>query len=302
MAEPELAGILVIDKAKGPTSHDIVASLRRILRMRRIGHCGTLDPLATGILVVCLGRYTRLNRWLSGANKSYEAKIELGATSPTGDAQGQIALYEKVVQPDLATVQSTLERFVGAQQQQPPIYSAIKINGVPSYKRARRGEDVKLKPRQIIIHAIERIEYNYPKLTIRVNCSSGTYIRSLAVDLGVALGTGAYLADLRRISVGRLDLAKALTLEEVAARQEAGCIHEVFVPSRLALDELESVDLEEEELRDFTFGKAVSIQPGGEIFADVCAVFDAEETLFGIARRELGVLRPFCVLRQHGSG
>ena len=166
MAEPELAGILVIDKAKGPTSHDIVASLRRILRMRRIGHCGTLDPLATGILVVCLGRYTRLNRWLSGANKSYEAKIELGATSPTGDAQGQIALYEKVVQPDLATVQSTLERFVGAQQQQPPIYSAIKINGVPSYNRARRGEDVKLKPRQIIIHAIERIEYNYPKLTL----------------------------------------------------------------------------------------------------------------------------------------
>ena len=123
------------------------------------------------------------------------------------------------------------------------------------------------------------------------------------MDLGVALGTGAYLADLRRISVGRLDLAKAMTLEEVAVRQEAGCIHEAFVPSRLALDQLESVDLEEEELRNFTFGRAVPIQPsGGEVAADVCAVFGAEDTLFGIARRERGVLHPFCVLRQHRSG
>ena len=302
MTEPELAGVLIIDKAKGPTSHDIVASLRRILHMRKIGHCGTLDPLATGVLVVSLGRYTRLNRWLSGADKSYEAKIELGATSPTGDAQGQITPLEGADPPDLATVERALERFVGVQQQQPPVYSAIKIDGVPSYKRARRGEEVKLRPRQITIHGIERIQYDYPELTLRVNCSSGTYIRSLAMDLGSALGTGAYLADLRRISVGRLDLATALTLEEVATCQEEGRIREVFAHPRLALDDLESVDLEEEELRDFTFGKAVPTQPSGGEVADVCAVFGAGDTLFGIARRERGALHPFCVLRQHQAG
>ena len=302
MTEPELAGVLIIDKAKGPTSHDIVASLRRILHMRKIGHCGTLDPLATGVLVVSLGRYTRLNRWLSGADKSYEAKIELGATSPTGDAQGQITPLEGADPPDLATVERALERFVGVQQQQPPVYSAIKIDGVPSYKRARRGEEVKLRPRQITIHGIERIQYDYPELTLRVNCSSGTYIRSLAMDLGSALGTGAYLADLRRISVGRLDLATALTLEEVATCQEEGRIREVFAHPRLALDDLESVDLEEEELRDFTFGKAVPTQPGGGEVADVCAVFGAGDALFGIARRERGALHPFCVLRQHQAG
>ena len=302
MTESELAGVLIIDKAKGPTSHDIVASLRRILHMRKIGHCGTLDPLATGVLVVCLGRYTRLNRWLSGADKSYEAKIELGATSPTGDAQGQITPLEGADPPDLATVERALERFVGVQQQQPPVYSAIKIDGVPSYKRARRGEEVKLRPRQITIHGIERIQYDYPELTLRVNCSSGTYIRSLAMDLGSALGTGAYLADLRRISVGRLDLATALTLEEVATCQEEGRIREAFAHPRLALDDLESVDLEEEELRDFTFGKAVPTQPGGGEVADVCAVFGAGDTLFGIARRERGALHPFCVLRQHQAG
>ena len=298
MADPELAGVLVIDKAKGPTSHDIVASVRRILRMRRIGHCGTLDPLATGVLIVCLGRYTRLNRWLSGADKTYEAKIRLGGTSPTGDAQGQIALRDGADPPDLSAVDCGIEQFVGAQQQQPPVYSAIKIGGVPSYKRARRGEDVKLSSRLITIHGIERIQYDYPELALRVNCSSGTYIRSLAVDLGEALGTGAYLADLRRMSIGRLDLGKAFTLEELATRQETGCIREAFVHPRLALGDLESVDLEEEQLREFTYGRTVPIQSDGAMATDACAVFGAGDTLFGIARRERGALQPFCVLRQ----
>ena len=140
MADPALTGVLVIDKAKGPTSHDVIASLRRLLQLRRVGHCGTLDPLASGVLVVCLGRYTRLNRWISGADKEYEADICLGAVSATGDAEGPICHQAECVPPDDQSVAQALRDFTGAIDQVPPAHSAVKVAGVRSYKRgASRG-------------------------------------------------------------------------------------------------------------------------------------------------------------------
>ena len=297
MADPALTGVLVIDKAKGPTSHDVIASLRRLLQLRRVGHCGTLDPLASGVLVVCLGRYTRLNRWLSGADKEYEADICLGAVSATGDAEGPICHQAECVPPDDQSVAQALRDFTGAIDQVPPAHSAVKVAGVRSYKRARRGDEVVLKSRRVHMHAMELLGYDFPRLSVRIRCSAGTYIRSLAADLGRTLGTGAYLAELRRLRAGGLGLDKALTLDQVASLSRAGQIDQALVHPRLALSELAAVELNEVKLVDFAHGKAIE-RPADTGPHEVCAVFDAAETLFGLARWEQGALRPLCVLRQ----
>ena len=297
MADPSLSGVLVIDKAKGPTSHDVIASLRRLLQLQRIGHCGTLDPLASGVLVVCLGRYTRLNRWLSGADKEYEAEIYLGAVSATGDAEGPIRHQADCEFPDKLSVVQALSDFTGVIDQVPPAHSAVKVAGVRSYKRARRGDEVVLKSRRVHIHAMEMLSYDFPRLSVRIHCSAGTYIRSLAADLGRALGCGAYLAELRRLRAGGLGLDKALTLEQVASLSRVGQIEKALVHPRLALSELATVELNEGKLVDFAHGKAIE-HPAGAGPRAVCAVFDDAETLFGLARWEQGALRPLCVLRQ----
>ena len=297
MADPALTGVLVIDKAKGPTSHDVIASLRRLLRLRRIGHCGTLDPLASGVLVVCLGRYTRLNRWLSGANKEYEAEICLGATSDTGDAEGPIRHQENCAPPDYQSVAQALCDFTGVIDQVPPAHSAVKVAGVRSYKRARRGDEVGLKSRRVHIHATELLSYDFPRLSVKIYCSAGTYIRSLAADLGRTLRTGAYLAELRRLCAGGLGLDRALTLDQVASLSRVGQIEKALVHPRLALSELAAVELNEGKLVDFAHGKAIEHPVGAGPYA-VCAVFDDAQTLFGLARWEKGALRPLCVLRQ----
>ena len=297
MADPALTGVLVIDKAKGPTSHDVIASLRRLLQLRRVGHCGTLDPLASGVLVVCLGRYTRLNQWLSGADKEYEADICLGAVSATGDAEGPICHQAECVPPDDQSVAQALRDFTGAIDQVPPAHSAVKIAGVRSYKRARRGDEVVLKSRRVHMYAMELLSYDFPRLGVRIHCSAGTYIRSLAADLGRTLGTGAYLAELRRLRAGGLGLDRSLTLEQIASLSRAGQIDQALVHPRLALSGLAAVELNEVKLVDFAHGKAIE-HPADTGSHEVCAVFDAAETLFGLARWEQGALRPLCVLRQ----
>lgn len=295
MTDSALTGVLVIDKATGPTSHDVIASLRRLLQLRRIGHCGTLDPLASGVLVVCLGRYTRLNRWLSGADKEYEAEICLGAVSATGDAEGPLRPQAHGIPPDAPSVARALRAFTGALDQVPPPHSAVKVAGVRSYKRARRGDQVVLKPRRVHIHTLELLGYDFPRLGLKIRCSAGTYIRSLAADLGRVLGTGAYLATLRRLRSGDLGLAQARTLEQVASLSRAGRLEEALVHPRQALSGLAVVELNEGKLADFAHGKPIEYPAGPRA---VCAVFDAAETLVGLARWEQGALRPVCVLRQ----
>ena len=299
MNNRDITGVLVVDKSKGPTSHDIIASLRRVLQMRRIGHCGTLDPLASGVLVVCLGNYTRLNRWLSDADKEYNATLCLGATSVTGDAQGPIAESSGYTIPDASIVAEKLRGFCGEIEQVPHAYSAIKVDGVRSYKKARRGEEVELKARRINIYKLELVSYEFPKLVIRVHCSSGTYIRSLAADLGASLGVGAYLAELQRTRVGQLGLDRALTLNCIATMREKGNIEDAFAPPRQALGEFASIELNKDRLVDFTHGKSIEDLPSPVADAEKpCAVFDASENLYGIAHWDKGALRPFCVLRQ----
>jgi tRNA pseudouridine55 synthase len=211
--------LLLIDKPANMTSFGVVARVRRQLSEQvghrvKVGHTGTLDPFATGLMIILTGKMTKQAERFSKLDKVYDATIRLGATSTTGDPEGEISLTAATDQPNLATVEQTLRTFVGKIKQTPPIYSAIKVGGQRAYKLARQGKAVELPPREVTIFGLELVSYAYPDLNIRVHCSSGTYIRSLAVDIGEKLGVGAYTLALRRLQVGDYKLESAQTLSE----------------------------------------------------------------------------------------
>lgn len=215
-----LNGILVVDKPAGITSHDVVDRLRRALGVRRIGHAGTLDPPATGVLVVGVGRATRLLRFLEVHDKEYRAEVVFGATTTTQDASGDIVAVRDASALDAAAVEGALAGFVGEIEQVPPMVSALKVGGERLYRKARRGEEVERAPRRVTVHEarIEAFEPgSRPRATIRVRCSKGTYVRALAADLGAALGAGAHLAALRRTAVGPYREDQAIALEAAGA-------------------------------------------------------------------------------------
>ncbi len=209
-------GIFSINKAPVMTSHDVVARVRRLAQQRRVGHAGTLDPAATGVLPVCMGQATRVAEYLSESGKAYRATIRFGAVTDTYDAEGTI-LREAPVTLDERTIAAALPAFLGEQLQVPPAYSAIKRGGQPIYKAARAGESVVLEPRPIVIYALRLIAWDPPDLVLDVECGKGTYIRSLAFDLGERLGCGAHLAGLVRTRSGPFTLAQSITLEALEA-------------------------------------------------------------------------------------
>ncbi|MFI5273255.1 MAG: tRNA pseudouridine(55) synthase TruB [Ktedonobacterales bacterium] len=209
-------GIFVIDKSPGMTSHDVVARVRRLLRQKRVGHAGTLDPLATGVLPVLAGQATRVAEYLSESGKAYRATIRFGVETDTYDAEGTITA-ERPVTLDLPRIGAALPAFLGERMQVPPAYSAIKRGGQPLYKLARAGETVVVEPRHVTIYALRPVAWEAPDLVLDIECGKGTYIRSLAHDLGALLGTGAHLAALRRTRSGPFTLRQAITLEQLDA-------------------------------------------------------------------------------------
>lgn len=274
-------GILVVDKTTGPTSHDVVAQVRRALGVRRVGHCGTLDPLASGVLVVCVGSTTRLSDWLSRGEKVYEAEFRLGAYSDTDDAEGALCAVVGAPIPTGEAVDAACSARRGWVEQVPPTHSAVKVDGVRSYRRARRNEPVSLAPRRVRIERLEVTGYEYPRLAVRVVCGKGTYIRSLARDLGTDLGCGAYVAALRRLRVGALGLQDAVGLE--ALRELVTTDMAVpFVDVRRALAGiLEPLELDAVAAASFRHGSAVDVRLGTR--SGECAVF-AGEHLLGVGR------------------
>jgi len=215
-----VSGILLVNKATGMTSHDVVDKVRRITGQRQVGHAGTLDPLASGLLVVCLGKATKVTNYLAGREKSYRAVVRLGRTSNTYDSEG---LDESPAAVNVAgitrdRIDAVLDTFRGSIEQQVPLYSAVHVDGQRLHEKARRGEHVEAPSRTVTISSLTVVEYNSPDLTIDVTCSKGTYIRSLAHDIGQALGCGAYLHDLRRTAADNLTIGDALTLEDIASR------------------------------------------------------------------------------------
>lgn len=205
---------LIIDKPKGITSFDVIRKLRKITSIRKIGHAGTLDPLATGVLILAFGKTTKRLKYLIGLDKEYEAAIKFGAVSDTYDREGKIEEMEEVEKPDEKQIKEVLRNFTGKIKQMPPKYSALKVNGKKACDVMRKGGDIELKPRNIEIYKIDFLDYKWPILKIRVSCSTGTYIRSLAHDIGQKLGCGAYLNELRRTKVGKFTLDQAIGLDD----------------------------------------------------------------------------------------
>jgi tRNA pseudouridine55 synthase len=214
-------GLLLVDKPKTWTSFDVVAKVRGTLKKAgvtkpKVGHTGTLDPLATGLLVLTLGSYCKRAQEFSKLDKVYEVELELGKTSTTDDAEGELTEIENR-KPEIGKVEEVLQTFVGNIQQIPPAFSAIKVDGKRAYKLAREGKEVKLEARPVTIHSINNVTYNYPHVTFTAHVSSGTYIRSLVHDIGDKLQTGAYMTGLSRTKVGEFSLAKAISIDEAVS-------------------------------------------------------------------------------------
>ncbi len=214
---PDLNGMLVVDKQAGMSSHDVVGRVRRIVGMKRVGHGGTLDPFATGILVVAVGRATRLLQYVQNNEKGYRAHVVLGASTDTADVDGVVVkTSERDTWPDEGELANVVDSFIGKIDQVPPVYSAIKIGGRKLYELARAGEHIEVPTRTVVIHGIDIASYDPPHLVLDIRCGKGTYVRSVARDIGEKLQTQAYCHALRRTNSGRFCLADAWTLDELA--------------------------------------------------------------------------------------
>lgn len=274
------SGLLLIDKPIGPTSHDVVAHVRRGAKERQVGHAGTLDPLATGLLVVCVGTTTRLSEYLLNKNKRYLAHVRLGQTTNTYDADGEITASMDTL-PERATVEAALESFRGPIQQRPPAFSAIKRGGRKMYDLARRGEAVELEPRPVTIHHLQLVEWSPPVCVLEVLVSAGTYIRSLAHDLGQRLGCGAHLAALRRTHSGHFDVAEAVTLEALQAEFAAGIWAARLKSPAAAVPDWPAVSLSAEEARRVQNGQFLPLM--GEVALGTLArAYTAHNDFFAV--------------------
>jgi len=211
----EIEGVLLVDKPQGLTSHDVVYRLRRKLQMKKIGHAGTLDPMATGLLVMLIGKATRISQYLMSVDKVYEGEATLGVVTDSQDAEGEVMETRPVPALTEAQVREVMKTFLGDQYQTPPMHSAIKIGGVPLYKLARKGEEVEREPRFIRVAAFNLLSFALPKLTFDLHCTKGTYVRTIAHDLGQKLGCGAHLSALRRTGSGSFKIGQCLPLDEI---------------------------------------------------------------------------------------
>ena len=239
-------GVVVINKNSGITSHQEVQRLRRLLPGVKAGHTGTLDPMATGVLPVCLGKATRLVEYIIEQSKCYRAVITFGVVTDTGDADGQVLATSQVPCLDKCMMEKTVRSFTGVQEQLPPLYSAVKYKGKPLYRWTREGSTVPRESRQVEIYKIEIVSFSAerePQLELDIKCSKGTYIRTLAVDLGQAIGCGAHLSALQRLSVGPYELKDALTTVDFARLVENNNFKQQILPPESAVQHLPRVDL-----------------------------------------------------------
>lgn len=293
-------GVINVLKPPGMTSHDVISFLRRTLHQRRIGHAGTLDPQAAGVLPVCVGQATRLVEYLGAADKEYLCELTLGLTTTTQDAWGEVTARREALQVLREEVEDILPAYTGSICQQTPMYSAVKVEGEPLYKKARRGETVQPLSRQVIIYDLRLIEFVPPRAKLLIRCSRGTYIRTLCHDIGQQLGVGGHMSFLLRTRVGGFNLRESLTLEAIAEQGE-----KALLPVGLCVEGLYRFNLADREIARIKSGQSIIVpgkpdSPKEVGVAGEVAVFDREGALQAIGRLEEVqgniVLRPRKVL------
>jgi len=311
-----MQGAFIIDKPEGLTSHDVVARVRRATRTRRVGHAGTLDPFATGVLVCCIGRATRLVQFLVGLDKEYIATVRLGYATDTQDRTGkQITPLRTSNELSLEDLQQVLDEFTGTQLQTPPMFSAKKVDGERLYKAARAGREVERKPVSVTIHSIEVIndvesalnitEEGTAEFSMVVRCGSGTYIRTLAHDIGERLGLGAHLIGLRRATVGHFRIDDALKLNDVEAMPRDELCHKLVGPSAM-LAHLGVLNLEDERVAMIAYGQSILLQDNEAASIEDCKapirLCDSRGKLIAVGEYDprLRLARPRVVLAGEG--
>lgn len=281
-------GVLIIDKPSGLTSHDVVHRVRRILQERSVGHLGTLDPLATGVLPLVVGNFTRLAQFYTSSEKTYEGVIRFGFATDTYDADGEATSPPQAVTISLDQLHQLAQRFHGVIEQMPPAFSAKKINGVPAYKLARKHQDVALKPVQVEIKQFEILRADGDRASFRARVASGTYMRSVAHDMGQQLGCGAHLEALRRTSVAEFEVTEAHTLADLEAAAISDRLQEAFIHPRKLLSHLPSVTANEEMVARIRSGRAVNLPELST--ARQVKVFCGQRELIAVATRVAGTL------------
>ena len=258
--QENVSGVIVVDKPLGLTSHDVVQVVRKGVGLRRVGHTGTLDPRASGVLVVLIGPAVRLSEYVSASDKRYQATIRLGSATDTYDTEGKITLISKVNVTENEFAEQ-LSLFVGEIEQTPPPFSAVKVQGRKAYELSRKGLDVELKPRKIHVYRLDILDWDVPDVIIDVYCSSGTYVRSLAHDLGKVLGCGAHLVGLRRTKSGRFTLRDANQLDKLKDDFVSGDWHKHLIPAADALSEWHAVELSVEQMQLIRNGRRIQASP-----------------------------------------
>ncbi|WP_304626647.1 tRNA pseudouridine(55) synthase TruB [uncultured Parasutterella sp.] len=282
----KIDGVVLLDKPVGLSSNAALQKVRRALNAQKAGHTGTLDPLASGLLPLCFGNATKFSADLLHAEKEYETTIRFGVKTTTGDAEGEV-VSEREPTFDYQTFSEVLEKFRGEIEQVPPMYSALKKDGVPLYKLARKGEEIERKPRKVVISTLDVLDFNPPEATLVVRCSKGTYIRVLGEDIGEALGCGAHLKSLRRTAVGDLRISESVTLADFEAMSEEERLKVLLPPDRL-LSTLVRIDLDEAQTERFSHGGKVFVDESGpEEKVRVYGIRpDGERFLMGVGRLE----------------
>lgn len=299
---PTLGGVLAVDKPVGPTSHDVVARARRALGDRRIGHTGTLDPFASGVLLLCCGPATRLSQFMVGSDKTYHATVLFGSETDTLDPEGTVVAADDAWRELTSTaIEEACRGMEGDRMQTPPAFSAKKIQGEAAHRRARRGEEVELKPVPVTIRELRPVEIDLPRVVLDTTVSSGTYVRAIARDLGRALGTRAHLTDLRRTRVGMVDLSRAVDLERL---DQGGALP--WIMPLEAVGHLPRIVVDSDEARRLAHGQRIELAGSGDVTPEAETDHDAETgsrdglvriavsgELLGIGERMEGaVLRP----------
>lgn len=280
-------GFLLIDKPAGITSHDVVQQVRRSAQQKKVGHAGTLDPLATGVLIVALGKATRLLEYLEKSEKIYQAGFELGVTTDTDDSEGEVLHRWTGDWPSQEQLQAALQKWTGEVQQKVPNYSAVKQGGEALYKKARRGEVVEAPTKTVTIFSYQDVVYQPPKLSFTVHCSKGTYIRSLARDIGAELGTGAIMTALRRVASGQFTLENALSWEQLQQFPPSE-VSSHLLPLEVGASDLPRIEIDQEEILPLQQGKVLTRALDVSAEVDAVAVFHDDQLIAILQKQEDG--------------
>jgi tRNA pseudouridine55 synthase len=283
--------IINLNKDYGITSHDAVTAVKKIFKVRKAGHAGTLDPIATGILLICLNEATKISSLLSDIDKEYIMTAKLGESTDTYDSEGRVIKKFQIsnFKFQIEEIKEIIQRFTGEIEQVPPMYSAIKVSGEPLYKLARKGIEIERKPRKVIIDSIEILSFESPLLTLRVSCSKGTYMRSLCNDIGNALGVGAHMVELVRTRIGQFSLENSAKISELPHKTAS------LYPIDSALKHLSEIILEGDSLKRAKNGNPITYTPDSPIHPSTHSPFirlkDPEGRLFGIGKVSKGSIK-----------